>query len=71
MSLPWPIWLPTGALILSMGAFVALVWLAWDRAPDGERWHAGFGWAASWAVVGIVASVFATLLGIWWEASPW
>ena len=71
MNLPWSIWIPTGALVISTGAFVALLWLSWDRAPEGQHWHAGYGWAASWAVVAVIVSLFLTVLGGWWAVRPW
>jgi len=70
VSLPLSIWIPTGALILAVGAFVALLWLAWDRAPEGQRWSAPWAWAASWAVAAIVVCVFLVVLGAWWELRP-
>ena len=70
MNLPLVVWLPLGATLVSCGAFVALLWLSWDHAPEGQRWEERYAWAASWAVVGVVASGFLTLMGVWWWAGP-
>lgn len=71
MTLPVVIWIPAGALVISTGAFVALLWLAWNHAAEGEAWHPRYGWAASWAVVAVIVSIFLTVLGVWWSWGPW
>lgn len=71
MKLAWVLWIPTGAAIISVAAFVCLVWLSWNYAPDGEPWEPRFGWAATWAAVAFVVSLFGIVLGAWWGVKPW
>lgn len=70
MTLALPLWLPLGALVISTGAFAAFLWLAWDMAEEGDKFHPRWGWLAHWALLSMIVCLFLTVLGAWWTVGP-
>lgn len=70
MTLPWEIWLPAGALLLSGGALALFLWLAWDLAPEETRWHERWAAYADLAIRAVIISIVLLIGGLWWWTRP-
>ena len=71
MTLPLVIWIPAGAVTLSVAALLWSVVVAWMWARPGDGlFHPRGAWFVHWSGLAVLASVTLLMVGCWWEVGP-
>ncbi len=71
MSLPYVVWVPLGALAVSVSAFLWCFYFSWANGTKAAPLEAKWAWRAQYALYAAIGSLNALLVGLWWSWGPW